>query len=219
MSFDRICSKSAKLDITADQHTDDGIRIIGFSIRPSPHTCPNARLCSLGCYGKRGRMGLSTPMRSYGENLTMVKDGSLWTQLDAELTIHECTCAREGVTPCFRVHIVGDFFDKEYTVNWFTMMRLHPGIRFYAYTKMVSLFHSLEEEGAMPDNFTYVFSKGGTEDDLIRPSDRVCDVVDSEIPEGYVDATTDEWYAMTPEYRRLAIRYHGPKNLKFVTIE
>lgn len=218
MSFERICSKSAKFDITADQHADDRIRILGFSIRPSLHTCPNARLCARGCYGKHGRMGLSTAMRSYGENLTMALDGSLWTQLNAELTIHECTCTREGVTPCFRIHMAGDFFDRAYTLQWLATMRLHPGIRFYAYTKMVSLFHSLEAEGVIPDNFTYVFSKGGTEDDLIRPSDRVCDVVDSDIPEGYVDASVDEWYAMSPEFRRLAIRYHGPKDYRFVTI-
>lgn len=162
---------------------------------------------------------MSIAVRSYDENLAMVTDGSLWKQLDAELTIHECTCAREGVRPYFRLHMVGDFFDSEYAMHWMKTMERHPDIRFYGYTKMVSLFHSLEQLGAIPDNFTYVFSRGGKEDDLIRPEDRVCDIVDDGIPEGYVDASKDEWYAMHSEYRRLAIRYHGSKDLRFVTLE
>lgn len=216
MSYEKIHSDSAKFDLTAEKHP--GIRIWGFSITPSETTCPNADKCVQGCYGRHGRMGMSIAVKSYDENLAMVMDRSLWRQLDAELTIHECTCAREGVTPCFRLHMVGDFFDMEYARNWMDMMARHPDIRFYGYTKMVSLFHTLEQQGAIPDNFSYVFSKGGKEDDLIRPEDRVCDIVDGEIPDGYVDASKDEWYAMHSGYRRLAIRYHGSKDHRFVTL-
>jgi hypothetical protein len=40
----------------------------------------------------------------------------------------------------FRVHDSGDFYSREYALDWFRIMAALPHVQFYAYTKMVPLF-------------------------------------------------------------------------------
>lgn len=65
-----------------------------------------------------------------------------------------------------RCHDAGDFFSREYTEAWMRVMRAAPGVRFYAYTKSVSLFREVVEPDP-PANFKWVYSLGGREDRLV----------------------------------------------------
>ena len=68
----------------------------------------------------------------------------------------------------------------EYTRAWLRIMRARPNITFYAYTKEVDRFRRIVAPDA-PGNFRWVFSLGGTQDELLDPStDRVADVFPTE---------------------------------------
>jgi len=60
----------------------------------------------------------------------------------------------------------GDFFNQNYFDAWMDLARLHPTVRFYAYTKSASYWiNHLDAEG-IPDNFELNYSKGGRLDVL-----------------------------------------------------
>ena len=111
-----------------------------------------------------------------------------------------------------RIHDTGDFYDVEYTRKWFKIAELNPSVKFYAYTKMVSVFHKLKDE--MPDNFTIVYSYGGTEDALINPDTdkhaRVFETVDDLNRAGYVDCSNDD--LMIFQTDKVGLVYHGARN-------
>ena len=64
-----------------------------------------------------------------------------------------------------RVHVAGDFFNKEYMKAWFEVAKMYPDKTFYAYTKSVNYWIELMKE--VPDNFKLNASKGGKHDSLI----------------------------------------------------
>ena len=218
MSYAQIVGgeKSAKVIKTEAEHPDIMLRV--FTLPACAMTCPNAKACVAGCYGKKGRMGCPTAHRAYTENLAMVLDGTLWRQLDAELTVLECQAERAHKRLLIRIHAAGDFYSEDYARTWFCAMRMHPKTTFYCYTKMVDMFHGFEDEGILPSNFEYVFSRGGTEDHLIREEDRTSDVYIGACPPGYVDGSGDDYPAANPKVRRIALRYHGPKAYAFTTL-
>jgi hypothetical protein len=74
-----------------------------------------------------------------------------------------------------RVHDSGDFFSDDYTLAWLSIAREVPDVIFYAYTKEVHRFKRLVEPSA-PQNFRWLYSFGGRQDELIEPGDRVADV-------------------------------------------
>lgn len=69
--------------------------------------------------------------------------------------------------PCsyVRIHVSGDFFNREYFKAWVIVAKAHPEIIFYGYTKTIRFW--LENKADMPSNFRLVASWGGTEDRLI----------------------------------------------------
>ena len=214
MSYRQILGYNSKMKKTEAEHPELMLRC--FTLPACATCCPNAGKCKEGCYAKKGRMACATQNNAYLENFSMVKDGTLWKQLDAEITILECRAKREGKQLRIRVHDAGDFFSVEYTNNWMDVMRNHPDVVFYAYTKMVKMF---KYDGAInkADNFHYVFSYGGTEDEDIKDYDRKAIVIseDMEIPMGYVDGSHDDYYASEPSYDKIALYYHGPKSGRF----
>ncbi len=78
------------------------------------------------------------------------------------------------------VTIFGDFFSDSYLQAWLEIMRLRPGVEFYAYSKEVSRFRRLVEPDP-PPNFQWVYSLGGKEDHLVdKDHDRHADVFPDE---------------------------------------
>lgn len=74
-----------------------------------------------------------------------------------------------------RVHDSGDFWSDDYTLAWLDIARAVPDVVFYCYTKEIARFKRLVEPAA-PDNFRWLYSYGGRQDELIEPGDRVADV-------------------------------------------
>lgn len=64
-----------------------------------------------------------------------------------------------------RIHVAGDFFNREYFKAWCLVAKTNPDTIFYGYTKTIRFW--VENKADMPSNFRLVASKGGTEDALI----------------------------------------------------
>lgn len=184
-------------------------RYYNFSILATPCTCPNSGACRHGCMADNGRMALDTARRAYAENLAMVRDGTIWDRIRGELNAMVRRADKAGDEVRIRIHDSGDFFSAEYLENWLEIVREFPTVRFYAYTKMVSMISAIE----LPDNMRVVFSYGGKEDRLLDTLDVPKAIVikaDGTVPNGYVDGSHDDRYAS--EGMSVALRYHGPKS-------
>lgn len=64
-----------------------------------------------------------------------------------------------------RIHVGGDFFNEDYMAAWIMVALLNPEKTFYAYTKSLNYWVSLQQE--IPSNFKLNASKGGRFDNLI----------------------------------------------------
>lgn len=64
----------------------------------------------------------------------------------------------------FRIHVGGDFFNKNYLEAWLQVANYYPDIIFYAYSKSVPYFLNRK----LPENFRVTFSKGGKYDDILE---------------------------------------------------
>ncbi|MFJ2745319.1 hypothetical protein ACIO3O_37310 [Streptomyces sp. NPDC087440] len=126
------------------------------------NTCPSAGVCAPLCYARTGAYQFRNVKGRHQANLMMVLDDLPgWEkQMTAEVQ-HKRYRGR-----WIRVHDAGDFFSPEYTRAWMRVMRSAPDVRFYAYTKSVSLFREVVEPDP-PENFRWVYSLGGREDHLI----------------------------------------------------
>ncbi|MGW0033094.1 GP88 family protein [Streptomyces sp. NPDC003314] len=126
------------------------------------NTCPGASACAPLCYARQGSYRFPNVRARHEANLMMILDDLPgWeAQMTAELQ-HKRYQGR-----WVRVHDAGDFFSRSYTDAWLRVMRAAPGVRFYAYTKSVSLFREAVEPDP-PENFKWVYSLGGREDHLI----------------------------------------------------
>jgi hypothetical protein len=79
-----------------------------------------------------------------------------------------------------RLHDSGDFYSKEYILDWLFIMNEFPMIEFYAYTKSWKLVDECcQIVGGRPGNFRYIPSRGGLDDAEL--GHRPCAIV---VPEG-----------------------------------
>ena len=111
-----------------------------------------------------------------------------------------------------RIHVAGDFFNKNYFLAWCLVAQLNPKTLFYAYTK--SLNYWLDNKTQIPENLILTASRGGRLDHLIDKHNlREAKVVFSEAEAdalGYEIDHTDELAAI-PEIRNesFALMIHG----------
>lgn len=140
------------------------------------NTCPSAGVCAPLCFARQGAYRFPNVKARHEANLMMVLDDLPgWeAQMTAEVQ------HRRYQDRWVRVHDAGDFHSREYTEAWLRIMRAAPRVRFYAYTKSVSLFRDVVEPDP-PENFRWVYSLGGREDHLIDlGSERHVDVFPDE---------------------------------------
>lgn len=182
-------------------------RIRSFGIRACAFACPNAGECASFCYAKKGRYVFESVDSFRTRNLTLtLTEPKVFTDIMCgELAAYQYMEGGEGVELYFRIHDSGDFYDEAYLGTWFRIIRRFPGIRFYAYTKMVSMMEAHWDE--KPDNLRIIYSYGGTEDHLIpghRPHARVFGRNDP--MDGYVDCSKDDLLVFGTD--RVGLRIH-----------
>lgn len=186
-----------------------GVRILTWGIpayesRDGFRTCPLAGECAKGCYARQGAYTWSNVSQAFERRLQLARSPGFVATIVAELQRRQ--------PDYVRVHDSGDFFSQSYFQDWRAIALSQPAVQFYAYTKMVPLFKRLTALGALPANFTLIYSYGGSADALIDPqTDRHSVVFASHaerVAAGYADATENDLIACGPELC-IGLVYHG----------
>ena len=173
-------------------------------------TCPAAGACATGCYAKQGFYVMPNVAASQERRLALSLTDEFVDVIDAEIK-------RRGVQR-MRIHDSGDFYSWKYLSACIAIVTRNPGVKFYAYTKMVRLFKSIASE--MPPNFHVIFSEGGTQDALIdTSSDRHSRVFASRSAlkrAKYSDASESDRPSLAGK-KRIGLVYHGAPSREWVT--
>lgn len=122
------------------------------------NTCPGAGSCKVDCFAmKGGKVQFKGAWQSDGRILTFLlndPDG-FFNKLSAEISHEEKLGDKGGYEVTIRWHDAGDFFSPEYLDMALKMAEKHPGVKFYAYTKMANA--ALAKK---PGNFIINWSEG-----------------------------------------------------------
>lgn len=192
-------------------------------------TCPNAGACARVCYARNGTYLFSNVAKAHLRNLERVLlDPRQWqADMIAELlhkrfrptgkpkNISESinvdsldswsrTWIRNGGN-AVRVHDAGDFFARWYLDLWIEIAQRVPDVLFYAYTKEVAMFKAIDQ---LPNNFRFLFSTGGLQDDQIAQDDRHADVFPNEetlVEAGYANQEANDLLAVLLPTNRIGI--------------
>ena len=189
-----------------DKLAKASVRTWGWSIFPGL-TCPQAGDCKAICYACKGYYQVF-----WDDGVSAAWMAKTELSADTDAFIDALTKAIAGKVrrgcKAIRIHTEGDFYSARYLAAWLVIMSRFPGVRFYAYTKSVSLLKAAN----LPNNFTVIFSFGGKEDHLIDPKlDRHAIVFDS--PEAlrkarYINAMEDDTLAWESRSKRIGLVRH-----------
>jgi hypothetical protein len=135
------------------------------------NTCPGAGSCKVDCFAmKGGKVQFEGPWLSDGRILTFLLNDpeGFFNKLSAEIAKEEKLGDKGGYTVTIRWHDAGDFFSPEYIDMALKLATKHPGVRFYAYTKMAKA--ALAKK---PGNFIINWSEGAntTQEKQVKAAD------------------------------------------------
>lgn len=174
-------------------------------------TCPNAGKCAIGCYAQMGAYVWSNVSKVHHSKFNATRHPGFVPAAVTELVNLERKAAKRSKQLYIRIHDAGDFYSKDYALNWFRIIRQCPNVEFYAYTKQVELFKELD----VPNNLTIIYSYGGRQDKLINPElDRHSAVFENEtdlLKAGYINASKNDLLALT-DNPKVGLVYHGNKS-------
>lgn len=198
--------------------SQDGLTVVNWTIPAFQSitglkTCPNAGACAAGCYARSGTYRFSNVAKAHEAKLELTQKNEFSALMIAE--IEGWLKKRSVKTLMVRIHDAGDFYSKEYTLQWFDVMNHFKGnqkVKFYAYTKQVEVFKNL----IIPENFRLIFSYGGKQDSMIDQNTdfhaRVFESIDALNAAGYVDGTNNDMIAAIGQSNKIGLVYHGVKN-------
>jgi hypothetical protein len=203
----------------------------------SGYSCPFAKAClSKAKTGKDGKRhivdGPDNEFRCFSAsqeaqypntyNARMHNMNLLRRQADLHLMAHLLQVSMPDNLGICRIHVAGDFFNRNYMEAWTLVARSNPDRLFYAYTK--SLQYWLDLRNDIPDNLVLTASYGGRDDHLIATEGlRSATVVFSEAEADRLGAEIDhdDSHAARPSLRdqSFALLLHGtqPKGTEAAT--
>jgi hypothetical protein len=175
------------------------------------NVCPQAGACSSFCYARNGTYNFSNVKKKHLFNLEL----SLYKREEFKsLMIEECLSKRVN-NKYVRIHDAGDFYSKDYLLDWLQIIKACPTVTFYAYTKEVSLFKEVVENNC-PDNFKYLYSLGGKQDSLIdKEKDRHAEVFPDDaaiLDAGYESQDDSDLLAITLKTNKVGIPANNIKH-------
>lgn len=187
--------ENTKMKETMEKNPDK--EFICFNM-PAKVTCPQAKECLRYCYASKGRYNFSNNRRSMMRHYEISKTDRFTELIDQEVGWRVRQAAKKGRTLYIRVHDSGDYYSLEYARKWIAIAKANPDAVFYSYTKSVSIWHYLEDNGEKPENFRLIMSEGGKEDLLIRDTDARAVVITSpdQMTEDMMDATGNDYVAL-----------------------
>lgn len=152
---------------------------------PAIKTCPFAKHCKERkdptkapsvenggyCFACKGRYAFNVTKDAYEINWELTKRPDF---VDIAVPMLQALAAKskkrgfvlDGVrySVVIRLDASGDIYSREYLLKLFAVAAQVPNVLFYCYTKSHPLFKGL----AVPNNFKYIPSKGGTHDHLLK---------------------------------------------------
>jgi len=198
------------------QYTIFNFGIPAYKSRTGMRTCPWAGNCAKegGCYALNGPYRWGTVKNAYEERLEVTKSREFHHIMDYEIKKKAKTVIKKGKQVVVRVHDSGDFYSAKYFNKWMKVAEMNKDVKFYAYTKAVSLSKRLTPN--IPSNFKIGFSFGGKEDHLIdKEKDIHSMVFAKEVPSAYEDASHDDLVFALSTNNKIGLVYHGPKRGDF----
>ena len=172
-------------------------------------TCPGADACLALCYARHGTFLFKGSKRVRIDNHQLLLTTHATHGLQGVIDILDEAVKKVTKTVAvIRLHDSGDFFKKWYVQAWVEVIKRHPNILFYAYTKSFPMFKGID----LPSNFRVTYSFGGKWDNKIDgPNSRIFPTLDDRIKAGYVDGNDSDMPAILGEHN-IGLVYHGVKN-------
>ena len=172
-------------------------------------TCPGADACLALCYARQGTFLFKGSKRVRIDNHQLLLTTHVTHGLQGVVDIlDEAVKSVSRTVAVIRLHDSGDFFKKWYVQAWVEVIKRHPNILFYAYTKSFPMFKGID----LPSNFRVTYSFGGKWDKKIDgPNSRIFPTLDDRIEAGYVDGNDSDMPAILGEHN-IGLVYHGVKN-------
>ena len=172
-------------------------------------TCPGADACLALCYARQGTFLFKGSKRVRIDNHQLLLTTHVTHGLQGVVDIlDEAVKSVSRTVAVIRLHDSGDFFKKWYVQAWVEVIKRHPNILFYAYTKSFPMFKGID----LPSNFRVTYSFGGKWDKKIDgPNSRIFPTLDDRIKAGYVDGNDSDMPAILGEHN-IGLVYHGVKN-------
>jgi|TARA_R100000152_G_C6705317_1_gene134025 hypothetical protein len=172
-------------------------------------TCPGADACLALCYARQGTFLFKGSKRVRIDNHQLLLTTHVTHGLQGVIDIlDEAVKSVSKTVAVIRLHDSGDFFKKWYVQAWVEVIKRHPNILFYAYTKSFPMFKGID----LPSNFRVTYSFGGKWDKKIDgPNSRIFPTLDDRIKAGYVDGNDSDMPAILGEHN-IGLVYHGVKN-------
>jgi hypothetical protein len=127
--------------------------------------------------------------------------------------IHELNQSMPKNAGIVRIHVAGDFFSRDYMLAWYMVASINPNVLFYAYTKSLRFWLTVNEYPIL-ENFVLTASYGGRDDHLINEFGmRSAKVVfsEAEAEELGLEIDHDDSHAAQPSLRNqdFALLIHG----------
>lgn len=102
---------------------------IGKVALPAIETCPGRGACAKVCYAAK-IMKMRPTVRDYYERCQEL----LESDIDSYFSIADANIKASGFN-IVRFHESGDFYSKEQIQGWIQLVRKHPNVRFFGYTR------------------------------------------------------------------------------------
>lgn len=186
--------------------------IWSWNLIPILH-CPMAGACKSYCYATVGQQAFRSGVLRRARAFLATQQADFVPRM-----IQEVARAVKKGAKAIRIHDSGDFYSLEYLLNWFLIARAFPGVKFYAYTKMVPLVQQTTNAGLVPSNFRLIQSLGGLADSRIDrklPHSRIFGNLVDLTAAGYMDASESDAPAAFSNSPLVGLVIHGAKQKKF----
>jgi hypothetical protein len=157
----------------------EGRKVYSFDLL-SGHSCPFARVClskATVVGGKRKiKDGPQTEFRCFSASQEVQYTNVYNSRkanfdalrgLDLDDMIAELNQALPANAGIVRIHVAGDFFNRDYALAWWNVAVLNPTTLFYFYTKSLRYWLDISSQYGMPENLIMTASRGGRDDHLI----------------------------------------------------
>lgn len=206
-----------KINTNAKLAESDSNYLFGHYSLPAIVTCPNAGKCKTGCYATQGNYRYQNVQDSYKRNLELTRNLPLFEQIMAsEIAKLDAKAKKMGKYLALRIHTSGDFYSREYYLAWHRLAEAFPSVKFYAYTKMVTMLQGF----LRGFNFTVIYSEGGLQDSAIFEGSRHARVfpsIEALHAAGYDDASHDDSVAFKSVSGKIGLVYHGSAKREWTT--